>query len=70
MKVDKANELLAEALHLWIDAYIVKNPTSHAPESISNGVFERIHDWLDSNGIEVDYCGWRYKVRAARCGRR
>ena len=56
-------ELLGNVMHLWIDSYIVKNPTSQAPASISDKVFDDIEEWLIANNIEVDYCGWRESHR-------
>lgn len=58
-------ELLGNVMHLWLDSYIVKNPTSHAPASISTKVFDEIEEWLIANSIEVDYCGWREVTKLA-----
>jgi len=53
-------KLLADVMHLWVDGYISKNPNSHADDSISGGVFDKVESLLTAKGIEVDYCGWHH----------
>lgn len=57
--VDEPTRLLAEVMHLWVDGYISKSPDSCADASISSNVFEKISQFLEAAGIEVDYSGWR-----------
>lgn len=56
--IDPAIRLLADVMHLWTDGYISKNPSSMAPDSISNASFEAIASLLKTHEITVDYCGW------------
>lgn len=57
--VAPAKALLADVMHLWLDGYISKNPKSCADDSVSDRVFEKVSNFLQAEGIEVDYCGWR-----------
>lgn len=57
-----AVKLLADVMHLWVDGYIAKSPSSAAPVSISETKFEEIEKFLSSQGISVDYHGWQKEV--------
>lgn len=58
--------LLGDVLHLWIDAYICKNPKSEAPAEVSELTFKRIEEFLTKRGITVDYIGARRALGADR----